>query len=102
MHAAGRQHARKNRSWSAHTSDAVPAARAGGRARYNATRRLQAAPGRRELMARWRDLATFSARLWRSVRVGRRSSRERAAESVYAVSAVSGVVLLVVAVVTAL
>jgi len=44
----------------------------------------------------------FSARLWRSVRVGRRSSRERTAETVYAVSAVVGVVLLVVAVVTSI
>jgi hypothetical protein len=44
----------------------------------------------------------FSARLWRSVRVGRRSSRERGAETIYAVSAVAGVVLLVVAVVSAI
>jgi hypothetical protein len=44
----------------------------------------------------------FSARLWRSVRVGRRSSRERTAETIYAVTAVAGVVLLVVAVVAAL
>jgi hypothetical protein len=40
----------------------------------------------------------FSARLWRSVRVGRRSSRERAMESIYIVTAVAGVVLLAVAV----
>jgi hypothetical protein len=44
----------------------------------------------------------FSARLWRSIRVGRRSKHERAAEGLYAVSAVTGVVLLAVAVVTAL
>jgi hypothetical protein len=40
----------------------------------------------------------FSARLWRSLRVGRRSSRERGAETIYAVTAVAGVILLVVAV----
>ena len=40
----------------------------------------------------------FSARLWRSVGVGHRSSRERAMESVYVVAAVAGVVLLGVAV----
>ena len=44
----------------------------------------------------------FAARLWRSVRVGRRSSHERATESIYAASAVAGVVLLVVAVVGAI
>jgi hypothetical protein len=44
----------------------------------------------------------FSARLWRSLRFGRRSSRERTAETIYAVSAVAGVVLLIVAVVTAI
>ncbi len=44
----------------------------------------------------------FSARLWRSVRVGRRSSRERGTESLYVVAAVAGVALLVVAVVNAL
>ncbi len=44
----------------------------------------------------------FSARLWRSLRLGRRSSRERAVETIYAASAVAGVVLLVVAVFTAI
>jgi hypothetical protein len=44
----------------------------------------------------------FSARLWRSVRVGRQSRHERAAESLYAASAVAGVILLVVAVFTAI
>jgi hypothetical protein len=43
----------------------------------------------------------FSARLWRSIGVGGRSSRERVAESVYVVTAVTGIVLLVVAVVAA-
>jgi hypothetical protein len=43
----------------------------------------------------------FLARVWRSVPVGRRRSHERAAESVYVVTAVAGVVLLVVAVVLA-
>jgi hypothetical protein len=37
--------------------------------------------------------------LWRSVGVGRRSSRERATESIYVVSAVAGIVLLAVAIV---
>jgi hypothetical protein len=40
----------------------------------------------------------FSARVWRSVRVGRRSRRERATESLYVVTAVAGVSLLAVAV----
>jgi hypothetical protein len=40
----------------------------------------------------------FSARVWRSLRVGRRSSRERATESVYVVTAVAGVALLAIAV----
>lgn len=40
----------------------------------------------------------FSARVWRSVGVGRRSSRERATESLYDVTASAGVVLLAVAV----
>jgi hypothetical protein len=44
----------------------------------------------------------FSARLWRSIRVGHRSSHERAAESIYVVSAVAGVVLLAVAVIAAI
>lgn len=43
----------------------------------------------------------FSARVWRSVGVGRRSSRERAAETLYVISAVAGVALLAVAVATA-
>ena len=37
----------------------------------------------------------FSARVWRSIGVGRRSQRERGAESIYVVSAVVGVSLLV-------
>jgi len=44
----------------------------------------------------------FSARLWRTIRVGRRSSHERAAESIYVVSAVAGVVLLAVAIIAAI
>jgi hypothetical protein len=44
----------------------------------------------------------FSARLWRSIRVGHRSSHERAAESIYVVSAVAGVVLLAVAIIAAI
>jgi hypothetical protein len=40
----------------------------------------------------------FSARLWRSAGVGRRSSRERATESIYVVSAVAGIALLAVAI----
>jgi hypothetical protein len=40
----------------------------------------------------------FSARVWRSVRGGRRSRRERATESLYVVTAVAGVSLLAVAV----
>ena len=40
----------------------------------------------------------FSARIWRSVGVGRRSSRERATESVYVLTAVAGVALLIVGV----
>jgi len=43
----------------------------------------------------------FSARFWRSVGVGRRSSHERGAESIYVVTAIAGVVLLVVAVAAA-
>ncbi len=39
----------------------------------------------------------FSARVWRSVRVGRRSGRERSTESVYVVAAVAGVALFAVA-----
>src|SRR5213078_5366944 len=37
----------------------------------------------------------FSARVWRSIGVGRRRQRERGAESIYVVSAVVGVSLLV-------
>ena len=40
----------------------------------------------------------FSARLWRSVRIGRRSSHERATETIYVVTAVAGIILLAVAV----
>jgi hypothetical protein len=43
----------------------------------------------------------FSARVWRSLRVGRRSSRERATETLYVITAVAGVVLLVIAVLSA-
>jgi len=37
----------------------------------------------------------FSARVWRSVGVGRRSSRERSTEGLYVVSAAAGVALLI-------
>ncbi len=40
----------------------------------------------------------FTARVWRSLRVGRRSSRERATKSLYVVAAVAGVAILAVAV----
>jgi hypothetical protein len=40
----------------------------------------------------------FLARVWRSIGVGRRSSRERATESIYVVTVVAGVALLAVAV----
>lgn len=40
----------------------------------------------------------FAARVWRSLRVGHRSSQERSTETVYVAAAVAGVVLLVVAV----
>jgi hypothetical protein len=43
----------------------------------------------------------FSARVWRSLGVGRRSSRERATESLYVITAVAGVGLLAVAVLSA-
>jgi hypothetical protein len=43
----------------------------------------------------------FSARVWRSLRVGRRSSRERAAESLYVITAFAGVALLAMAVLSA-
>jgi hypothetical protein len=42
----------------------------------------------------------FSARLWRSVRIGHRSSRERTTESLYVATAIAGVALLVAAVYT--
>jgi hypothetical protein len=44
----------------------------------------------------------FSARFWRSIGFGRRSSREHATEGIYVVSVVAGVVVLVVAILTAL
>jgi hypothetical protein len=40
----------------------------------------------------------FSARVWRNVRVGRRSTRERSIETVYVIAAVAGAALLVGAV----
>jgi hypothetical protein len=40
----------------------------------------------------------FLARVWRSIGVGRRSSRERATEGIYVVTVVAGVALLAVAV----
>jgi len=40
----------------------------------------------------------FSARVWRSIPVGRRGDRERATESVYVVAALAGLVLLVIAI----
>jgi hypothetical protein len=43
----------------------------------------------------------FSARVWRSLRVGRRGSRERATESLYVITAVAGVALLAMAVLSA-
>lgn len=39
----------------------------------------------------------FSARVWRSIGVGKRSSREQGAERVYVLTAVVGVALLVAA-----
>lgn len=42
----------------------------------------------------------FSARVWRSVRIGRRSSRERTTETVYVATAVAGVALLAIAILT--
>jgi hypothetical protein len=44
----------------------------------------------------------FSARLWRSLGVGQRSSHERATESIYVVAALAGIVLLAVAVIVAI
>lgn len=49
-------------------------------------------------LATLRRSQRFSARLWRSVGVGSRSRREHATESLYVVSAVAGVALLVVAI----
>jgi hypothetical protein len=43
----------------------------------------------------------FSARVWRSVRVGGRSSRERNTETVYVLTAAAGVALLAIAVFSA-
>jgi hypothetical protein len=42
----------------------------------------------------------FSSRIWRSLGVGRRRQRERAAEGVYVIAAACGVVLLVAALLT--
>jgi hypothetical protein len=39
----------------------------------------------------------FAARVWRSIPIGRRRSRERTTETLYVVTAVAGVVLLAVA-----
>jgi hypothetical protein len=44
----------------------------------------------------------FSARLWRSLSIGRRSSHARAAERIYVVAAVAGFVLLAVAIFAAI
>lgn len=40
----------------------------------------------------------FTAKLWRSVRIGRRSSHERGTEGIYVVTAAAGIILLAVAV----
>ena len=40
----------------------------------------------------------FTAKLWRSVRIGRRSSHERGTETIYVVTAAAGIILLAVAV----
>lgn len=40
----------------------------------------------------------FAARVWRSLRVGRRSSRERSTETTYVLTAIAGVALLAAAV----
>jgi hypothetical protein len=58
------QQARKPGSWSSPTSDDAAARRAGGRARYNATRRLQATLRRRQLVERWEDLARSGRSLY--------------------------------------
>jgi hypothetical protein len=60
----GHAQACKGGSWSSPTSDAAAARRAGGRARYNATRRLQATLRRRELIERWEDLARSGRSLY--------------------------------------
>lgn len=43
----------------------------------------------------------FAARIWRSLRMGRRSSREQNTETLYVISAIAGVALLAIAVVSA-
>ena len=43
----------------------------------------------------------FSARAWRSLSVGRRSRRERATERLYVITAMAGVALLAMAVLSA-
>ena len=43
----------------------------------------------------------FASRIWRSLRMGRRSSRERNTETLYVISAIAGVALLAIAVVSA-
>lgn len=53
-------------------------------------------------LATLRRSQRFSSRVWRSVRVGRRSGREQSVETVYVVAAVAGVVLLIIAVVRAI
>jgi hypothetical protein len=42
----------------------------------------------------WRRSEQFSARLWRSIGLGRRRTRQRGVESLYVISAAAGVVLL--------
>ena len=58
------QEARNVGSWSSPTSDAVAARRAGGRARYNATRQLQATLRRHQLVERWENLAKLGRSLY--------------------------------------
>jgi hypothetical protein len=50
-------------------------------------------------LATLRRSQRFSSRVWRSVRVGRRSGREQRVETLYVVAAVAGVVLLIIAIV---
>ncbi len=52
--------------------------------------------------ATFRRSQRFSARMWRSVPIGRRSSRERSTETVYVITAIAGVALLALAVVAAI